>query len=157
MIRYQLYSFTWKTQQFLYPSQLLVKGTRDKKKQINKGTDTKVTLINSFKKETGHERTKDKSTSKKNCEIIPTSCPSTHTLTWINHPCLSHPPNPPIIHHKITIDTWFLVQMRQSNKCGSVRNYEIFNLGLQSGVGPWVSIPCLLQNTSYIYSIRPNH
>ena len=32
--------------------------------------------------------------------------------------------------------TEFLVQMRQSNKFGSVRNDEIFNLHLGSGVGP---------------------
>ena len=31
------------------------------------------------------------------------------------------------------MDTEFLVQMRQSNKCGSVRNDEIFNLHLGSG------------------------
>ena len=91
---------------------------------------------------------KTKAQVKKTCEIIPTSCPSTHTLTWINHPHLSHSP---IIHNKNTINTGFLVQMRQSNKCWSVRNDEIFNLGLQSGAGPWVSVPCLLQNTSHIY------
>ena len=33
----------------------------------------------------------------------------------------------------------FLGQMRQSNKYGSVRNDEIFNLNLGSGAGPWVS------------------
>ena len=30
--------------------------------------------------------------------------------------------------------------MRQSNKCGSVRNDEIFNLQLGSGVGPFLII-----------------
>ena len=49
------------------------------------------------------------------------------------------------------MDIEFLVLMRQSNKCGSVRNDEIFNLHLGSGVGPWVSIPCLMQDTSHIY------
>ena len=38
------------------------------------------------------------------------------------------------------MDTEFLVQMRQSNKCGSVRKDEIFNLHLGSSVSPWVSI-----------------
>ena len=38
------------------------------------------------------------------------------------------------------MDTEFLVQMRQSNKCESVRKDEIFNLHLGSGAGPWVSI-----------------
>ena len=87
--------------------------------------------------------------------VIPsaqTICPPTHTLIWINHPHLSHPP---IIHHSNTMDTEFSVQMRQSNKCGSVRNDEIFNLHLGSGAGPWVSIPCLLQDTSHIYWFHP--
>ena len=113
-------------------------------------------MLHSLKKETGHERTKDKSTNKKNYEIIPTPCPSTHTLIWINRP---PPPTNlchlPIIHNNNTMDTEFLVQMRQSNKCGSVRNDEIFNLQLGSGGGPWVSIPCLLQDTSHIYWFHP--
>ena len=45
---------------------------------------------------------------------------------------LSHPP---IIPNN-TMDRGFLVQMRQSNKCGSVRNDEIFNLHLGSGASP---------------------
>ena len=53
------------------------------------------------------------------------------------------------------MDTEFLVQMRQSNKCGSERNDEIFNLHLGSGAGPWISIPCLLQDTSHIYWFHP--
>ena len=63
----------------------------------------------------------------------------------------THPPPPPIIHNNNTMDTKFLVQMRQSNKCGSVKNNEIFNLHLGSDAGPWVIIPCLLQDTSHIY------
>ena len=31
----------------------------------------------------------------------------------------------------------FLVKLRQSNKCGSVRNDEIINLHLGSGAGPY--------------------
>ena len=109
--------------------------------------------IHSLKKETGHERPKDKSTNKnKNYDIIPTPCPPTHTLIWINHPHLSRPP---IIHNNNTMDTEFLVQMRQCNKCGSVRNDEIFSLHLGSGAGPWVCIPCLLQDTSHIYWSHP--
>ena len=53
------------------------------------------------------------------------------------------------------MDTQFLVQMRQSNKYGSVRNGEIFNLHLGSGANPWVSIPCLLQETNHIYWFHP--
>ena len=87
---------------------------------------------------------KTKAQIKKNCEIIPTPWYKSTT------PHLFHPP---IIHNNNTMNTEFLVQMRQSNKCGSVRNDEIFNLHLGSGVGPWVSIPCLLQDTSHINDI----
>ena len=38
----------------------------------------------------------------------------------------------PIIHNNNTMDTEFLVQVRQSNKCESVGNNEIFNLHLES-------------------------
>ena len=86
---------------------------------------------------------------------------------WDNtHPLSPHPPSdmnqphpnlcyPPIINNKNTMNSEFLVQMRQSNKCGSVRNNEIFNLHLASGAGPWVSVPCLLQDTSHIYWFHP--
>ena len=80
-------------------------------------------MLYSLKKETGHERPKYKSTIKKNYEIIPTTCCPIHTHS-------------PITHNKYTMDTEFLVQMRQCNKCGSVRNIEIFNLHLGSGAGP---------------------
>ena len=49
------------------------------------------------------------------------------------------------------MDMSFLVQVRQSSKCGSAKNAEIINLHLGSAVGPWVSIPCLLQDTSHTY------
>ena len=98
------------------------------------------------------QKTKAQMKKKKCYEIIPIPCPPTHTLIWINHSHLSHPP---IIHNSNKMDTEFLVQMRQSNKCGNVRNDEIFNLHLRSGVGPWVSIPCLLQDTSHIYWFHP--
>ena len=75
-------------------------------------------------------------------EIIPTPCWYESTNRHLSHLHL--------IHNNNTMDTEFLVQMRQSNKCGSVRNDEIFNLHLGSGAGPWVSIPCLLQDTSHI-------
>ena len=92
-------------------------------------------MLYSLRKETGHERPKDKSTNKnkKNSEIITTPCPPStpwYESTTLN---LSHAP---IIHNNNTMDTEFLVQMRQSNKCGSVRNDEIFNLHLGSGAGP---------------------
>ena len=83
---------------------------------------------------------------------------NTHPLSpsptaWYDQPPLPIPS--PIIHNNNTMDTEFMVQMRQSNKCGSIRNDEIFNLHLGSGAGPWVSIPCLLQDTSHIYWFHP--
>ena len=45
----------------------------------------------------------------------------------------------------------FLVQMRKSNKFGSVKNVQIINLQVGSCGVPWLSIPCLLQDTNYIY------
>ena len=56
---------------------------------------------------------------------------NTPTLLQISHP---HLPYPPIICNNNTMDIKFLVQMRQSHKCGSVRNDDIFNLQLGSGV-----------------------
>ena len=38
------------------------------------------------------------------------------------------------------MDVEFLVQIRESDKCGSARNDEIFNLHVESGVSSWVSI-----------------
>ena len=83
-----------------------------------------------------------KSTSK----IITAPCYKSTT------PHLSHPPN---ICNNNTMDIKFLVQGRQSDKCGSVRNDDIFNLHLGSGADPSISIPCLLQDTSHIYSFHP--
>ena len=94
------------------------------------------------------QKTKTQITIKKK-EIIPTPCSPTHSLIWIN------PPSPPIIHNNNTMDTEFLVEMRQCNKCWSVRNDDIFNLHLGSGAGPWVIIPCLLQDTRHIYWFHP--
>ena len=78
------------------------------------------------------------------------------TLIWIPPPAppLSKLSDPPIIYIK-TMSTEFLAQMRQSNKCESVRNDEILNLHLGSGVGSSVGIPCLLQDTSHIYWFHP--
>ena len=108
-------------------------------------------MLYSLKRETGPQRPKNKSANKifTKTEIIPTCSRPIHTLIWINHP--THLFRLPIIHNKNTMDKEFLVQTRQSNKCQSVRNEEIFNLHLGSGVGAWVSIPCLLQDTSHIY------
>ena len=67
-------------------------------------------------------------------------------------------PIPPIIHNNNTMDTELLVQMRQSNTFGSVRNDQISHLRLRFGAGTWVSRPWLLQDTSHITdSIRPNN
>ena len=66
-------------------------------------------------------------------EIIPTPCPSTYTLIWINP---LHLPYPLIIYNNNKMDTELLVQMTQSDKSESVGNHEIINLHLRSGVGP---------------------
>ena len=77
---------------------------------------------------------------------------STHSSIKLTTPHLSHPC---ILCNNIPMDMTFLVQVRQSNKCGSVRNDEIISLHLGSGLAPWVSIPCLLQDTSQIYWFHP--
>ena len=57
---------------------------KQRKQIINKETDTTAIMLYSLKKETGHERPKDKSThkkkTKKNYEIIPTPCPNSLLL-----------------------------------------------------------------------------
>ena len=112
-------------------------------------------MLYSLKKVTGHERPKEKSTNKKKNKQTERWYPPlpSHPLPDINQP--PPPFSSPIIHNDITIDTEFLVQMRQSNKFGSVSNDEIFNLQVRSGAGPWVIIPCLLQDTSHIYRFHP--
>ena len=96
---------------------------------------------------------KTKAQIKNNYETVPTPCPL-HLHPDMNQLPPTYP-LPPIIFNNNTMDTEFLVQMRQSNKCGSVRNNEIFNLHLESGAGPWVSILCLLQDSSHIYWFHP--
>ena len=71
---------------------------------------------------------KTKAQVKINYEIIPTSCPPTHT-DMSQPPPPTPTPNPnlchaPIIHNNNTMDKEFLIQMRQFNKRGSVRNEE---------------------------------
>ena len=65
---------------------------------------------------------------------------NTHPLSPLPHPIINQPPptypNPPTISNKNTMDTESLVQMGQSDKCGSVRNGDIFNLHFGSGAGP---------------------
>ena len=84
-------------------------------------------MLYSLKNETGHE-----STNKKNYD-------NTHPLSLHPHPDMNLPPphlsHSHIIHNNNTMDTEFLVQMRQSNKCENVRNDEIFSLHLGSGEG----------------------
>ena len=111
-------------------------------------------MLYSLKKERRYERPKNKRTKRRmrySQSTLPPP-PPTDTLLWINHPHLSHAA---IIHNNNTMDTEFLRGMRQSNKCGSVMNDEIFNFHLGSGMDPWVSITCLLQDTSHIYWFHP--
>ena len=83
---------------------------------------------------------------------VPAPCPPHPHPHKSSTPYLSHLP---IICNNNTMDMVFPVQMRQSNKCGSVRNDEIINLHLRSGVGPRVSLCCLLEDTSHIYWFHP--
>ena len=103
---------------------------------------------------TSHERTINNCTKteqkiEKKYDTHPLS--PTQTLTYMKKkPHTSHPP--------ITWSNMFmisLVQMRQCNECRSLRNDIIFNLYLGSGAGPWVSIPCLLQDTNHIHWLYP--
>ena len=57
------------------------------------------------------------------------------------------------------MDVAFLVQMRQSNKCRSVRNDEIFNLHLGDLVWALEAVSLVPCNTSatFIDSISPNN
>ena len=104
---------------------------------------------------TNHYRTTNNITTEQKTEKIwhPPPCPSNPVL--MNHPQTSQPP---IICSNSTMIMRSLAQMKQSIGYGSVRNDDIFNLLLGSGAGHWVSIPCLLQDTSYIHwLLRPNN
>ena len=121
---------------------------RQRKQIINKEKDTTAIMLYSLKKETVHERQKRKPQRKKPMRWYPPPVlrptPSSQSTTH----CLSHA----AIIYNNTMDKEFLVQMKQSNKCGRVRNDEIFNLHLAFGAGPRVRIPCLLQrNSHHIY------
>ena len=65
---------------------------------------------------------------------------NTHRLSPFSHPVINQPPPPisppPTICNNNTMEIEFLVQMGQSEKCGSVKNDDIFNLHLESGAGP---------------------
>ena len=67
---------------------------------------------------------------------MPTPCPPPHQHPNINQPPPHPSHHPPIICNNNTMGMAFLVHIRQSNKCGSVRNDEIINLQLGSGMGP---------------------
>ena len=64
----------------------------------------------------------------RNYKMIPAPCPP-HPNPNINQPPVTYF-IPPIICNNNKMDMAFMVQMTQSNKCGSVRNYEIINLHL---------------------------
>ena len=59
---------------------------------------------------------------------------NTHPLSPLPLPAIDQPT--PTICNINTMGIEFLVQMRQSDKCGSARNDDIFNLHLGSGAGP---------------------
>ena len=115
---------------------------------IDKATVTQTQQLSG----TTHYRTTNNITKTEKIWHPPT-CPSNPVL--MNHPQTSQPP---IICSNSTMIMRSLAQMKQSIGYGSVRNDDIFNLLLGSGAGHWVSIPCLLQDTSYIHwLLRPNN
>ena len=95
-------------------------------------------MLYSLKKETGHERPKDKSTNKnKQKKQTKTLYPPPLTPPKPQYESITpHLYHAPIIHNNNAMDTEFLIQMRQCKKCGSVRNSELFNLQLGSGERP---------------------
>ena len=82
-----------------------------------------------------------KSTQKKIYQMIPNPCPLAYILISV-----SHPPHIPFLDicKNNTMAITFLVQMRQSDWYGIVRNDEIIKFHMGSGAGIWASIPCLL-------------
>ena len=115
---------------------------------IDKATVTQTQQLSG----TTHYRTTNNITKTEKIWHPPT-CPSNPVL--MNHPQTSQPP---IICSNSTMIMRSLAQMKQSIGYGSVRNDDIFNLLLGSCAGHWVSIPCLLQDTSYIHwLLRPNN
>ena len=76
---------------------------------------------------------KSKQNKNKNYKIRPTPIPPPKPCYKSTTLHLSHPAT---ICNNNKINIEFLVQMRQSDKCGSVRNNDIFNLHLGSGAGP---------------------
>ena len=75
----------------------------------------------------------------------------------INEPT-TQPSQGPIIFSNNTMIMVSFAKMRVFNRCGSVRNDDISNLLLVSGVGPGVSIPCSYKTPAKsIDSICPNN
>ena len=114
-----------------------------RKELKNKETDTTQQLSCTCQlkqRDRGDERTADKSTSEKKTK----QTKNKKTLQDYTHPSLSpltpcskstfpHLSHPPTICNNNTVDIEFLVQMRQSDKCGRARGDDIFNLHLGSG------------------------
>ena len=93
------------------------------------------------------QRTNTQVKKKKKNLQYPPPAPSTPSYKSTN-PHISHPPT---IGNSNTMEIEFLVQIRQSDKCGNLSNDDVFNLYLGPGVGPGVSISCLQQDTRHIY------
>ena len=85
------------------------------------------------------QRTKARVIKKK--QLPDNTCPLSPLIHPVINEPLSPPPpshlsHPPTICNNNTMDIQLLVQMRQSDKCVSVRNDDIFNLHLGSSVDP---------------------
>ena len=77
------------------------------------------------------------------------------------HPVINQPPPPipsPIICNNNTMDIEFLVQMGQSDKCGTARNdiYATYTWDLVQAFESAYSASCKIPAT-FIDSIRPNN
>ena len=105
-----------------------------------------------------HERTINNSTkTEEKIEKIWYHALLPHPIPNINEPRpnLSIPPSLGVTVQYNIVTMISLVQMEQCNGCGSVTDDVIFNSHFRSGAGPWVSIPCLLQNTSHSHWLYP--
>ena len=71
----------------------------------------------------------------KNYKMIPTPC-APPTPSYKSTPPPPIYPIPSIICNNNTMGMPFLIRIRQSNKCGSVKNDHLFNVQLGFGASP---------------------
>ena len=111
-----------------------------RKKSKNKETEATAIMLQPPVREQKH-------TEKKLIDDTQPQLPHLHPNFTQPSTDLSHLP---IICNNNKMDMTLLIQMRQSDKYGSVRNHKIINFHLGSGAGLSASIPWLLQDPSHI-------